>query len=94
MVCLFRKKYVKSCQIRHTYGEDEEDTLLEDEAIVLAENAVQEGLGGGPAIQAEQIDAPQSAVVTIGGKKCKWCGSTTHSRRSHKDYPHNKNSTH
>ena len=35
------------------------------------------------------VDPPETATVTLGGKKCKWCGSTTHSRKSHKDCPHN-----
>ena len=63
---------------------------MEDEAVALAENAVREGLECEPAVQEEQVDAPETAIVTIGGKTCKWCGSTSHSRRSHKDCPHNK----
>ena len=35
------------------------------------------------------VPAPNGAVVEVGEKKCKWCGSTTHSRKSHKDYPFN-----
>ena len=43
-LCGNRKKYVKSCQIRHTYGEDDESNLLEEEAILVSENAVQAGV--------------------------------------------------
>lgn len=86
-----RKKYVKSCRIRHTYGEEEESNVLEEEAVLLAENAVRNGVeqGTAPQIPDHEIDAPESAEVTLGGKKCKWCGSTTHSRKTHKDCPHN-----
>ena len=85
---------MKSCQIRHTYGEDEEANLLVEEAVLLAENAVRDGLGCEPAITGDhEVTASETATVTLGGKKCKWCGSTTHSRKSHKDCPHNKNNT-
>ena len=33
--------------------------------------------------------ARENSVVTLGGKNCKWCGSSTHSRKTHKDCPHN-----
>lgn len=85
-----RKKYVKSCQIRHTYGEDDEANLLEEEAILVAENAVQAGSECDITVPGDHVvDPPETATVTLGGKKCKWCGSTTHSRKTHKDCPHN-----
>ncbi|KAJ7394582.1 hypothetical protein OS493_000400 [Desmophyllum pertusum] len=86
-----RKKYVKSCRIRQTYGEEEESNVLEEEAVLLAENAVRNGVeqGTAPQIPDHEVDAPESAEVTLGGTKCKWCGSTTHSRKMHKDCPRN-----
>ena len=85
-----RKKYVKSCQIRHTYGEDDEANLLEEEAILVAENAVQAGSEIDTTLPGDHVvDPPETATVTLGGKKCKWCGSTTQSRKSHKDCPQN-----
>jgi len=39
----------------------------------------------------EEVAAPEGAEVEVGGKSCQWCGSRTHSRRSHKDCPTNKN---
>ena len=81
---------MKSCQIRHTYGEDEDENRMEAEAICLAENAVWDGLGGEPTVPGSPaVAAPETAIVTIGGKKCKWCGSSTHARRNHKDCPQN-----
>ena len=89
-MCGNRKKYVKSCQIRHTYGEDDEANLPEEEAILVAENAVQAGLECDTTVHRDHlVDPPETATVTLGGKNCKWCGSTIHSRKSHKDYPHN-----
>ena len=89
-VCGYRKKYVKSCQIRHTYGEDEESNLLEEEAILVSENAVQAGVECDTTVHRDHVvGPPETATVTLGGKNCKWCGSTTHSRKSHKDRPHN-----
>ena len=91
-----RKKYVKNCQIRHTYGEQEEEEagISEGEALLMVQNAVREGIPDGcstaPEISANDIAAaPENSVVTLGGKKCKWCGSSTHSRKTHKDCPHN-----
>ena len=64
--------------------------LLEEEAVLLAQNAVNEGLVSGTEITSGPVpDAPESAVVTLGGKNCKWCGSTTHSCKTHTDCPHN-----
>ena len=81
---------MKNCQIRHTYGEDEDEDRMEAEAICLAENAVRDGLGGMPTIpEGTAVAAPESAIVTVGGKKCKWYHSSTHVRRNHKDCPHN-----
>ena len=85
---------MKNCRIRHTYGEDDEEeaNLLEEEAVSLASAALREGLGSGTTLgtnSSEVVDVPENASVTLGGKKCKWCGSNTHSRKTHKDCPHN-----
>ena len=89
-LCGNRKKYVESCQIRHTYGEDDESNLLEEEAILVSENAVQAGVECDTTVHSDHVvDPPETATVTLGGKNCNWCGSTTHSRKSHKDCPHN-----
>lgn len=85
---------MKNCRIRHTYGEDDEEeaNLLEEEAVSLASAALREGLASGTTLEAnssEVVDVPEKATVTLGGKKCKWCGSNTHSRKTHKDCPHN-----
>lgn len=85
-----RKRYVKSLRIRHTYGEEDETEMLEEEAMRHAERAIQNGdTPEGPNIPTEAVAAPENAVVSISGKACKWCGSKTHSRRSHKDCPYN-----
>lgn len=86
----FRKKYVKNCRIQHTYGEDAEDDLVEEEAVLLTESAVRDGSATGITLPDTAMPAPHGAVVEVGGKKCKWCGSNTHSRKSHKDCPYNK----
>lgn len=41
----FRKKYIKNCQIRHTYGEDEdeEEGYNEDDALMITERAIANG---------------------------------------------------
>lgn len=90
-----RKKYVKNCRIRHTYGEEEEEAgISEEEALVITQNAVHEGIPDGcrmaPETSASHIAAaPENSDITLGGKKCKWCGRSTHSRKNHKDCPHN-----
>ena len=84
---------MKNCQIRHTCGEEEEDAGISvEEAIVIAENAISEGndCQTVPDMSAKDITAaPANSIVTLGGKNCKWCGSSTHSRKSHKDCPQN-----
>lgn len=69
-----RKKYVKNCQIRHTYGEEEEDAGISVEgAIVIAENAISEGndCQTVPDMSAQDITAaPANSIVTLGGKNC------------------------
>lgn len=61
-----RKKYVKSCQIRHTYGEDEESNLLEEEAILVSENAVQAGVECDTTVHRDHVvDPPETATVTL-----------------------------
>lgn len=86
----FRKKYVKNCRIQHTYGEDAEDDLVEEEAVLLTDSAVRDGSATGITLPDTAMPAPHGAVVEVGGKKCKWCASNTHSRKSHKDCPYNK----
>jgi hypothetical protein len=55
----------------------------------LTESAIEEGNAPGVGLPNDMVTAPPGANVVIGGKKCKWCGSTTHVRKSHKDCPHN-----
>ena len=70
---------MKNCQIRHTCGEEEEDAISEGNDCQTV-----------PDMSAKDITAaPANSIVTLGGKNCKWCGSSTHSRKSHKDCPQN-----
>lgn len=85
-----RKKYTKSRQIRHYYGEEEMEELDEETARVITENAIRDGNAPNLNPPQDVIAAPLGSVVEIGGRKCRWCGSTTHVRRSHKDCPQNK----
>lgn len=82
-------------QIRHTYGNDEadDDDTCEESALQVTEAAIAEGrVPAAPVI--EEVAAPEGADVAVGGKTCKWCGSNTHVRKSHKDCPSNpKNNT-
>ena len=85
---------MKNCQIRHTYGDDDEEeaNLLEEEAVSSASAALREGLACGTTCKTnscEVVDVPENASVTLGGRKYKWCGSNTHSHRTHNDCPHN-----
>ena len=88
----FRKKYVQRLQIRHSYGDDDEDrSVSEDMATAVTEAAMANGtVPTAPVL--DPVPAPAGAEVDIGGKKCKWCGSTTHQRKSHKDCPCNSTS--
>ena len=71
-LCGNRKKYVKSCQIRHTYGEDEESNLVEEEAIFESENAVQAGVEFDTTVHRDHVvDPSETVTVTLGGKNCK-----------------------
>ena len=79
----FRKKYMRSCQIQHDYGE-EDCNYNEDEALDLTSNAIRDGQAPPPP-SLEYVERPEGASVNVGGKACKWCGSTTHTRRSHRD---------
>ena len=86
---------MKRCRIRHTYGEEEEEEgISEEEALQIAQDAVSEGAADGcctmPETSVQDIAAAlENSVVTLGGKKCKRCGSSTDSRKTHKDCPHN-----
>ena len=88
-----RKKYVKNCQIQHSYGEEVDNNLVEEEALKLTQSAINEGSATGVILSDVDAPAPEGAVVEVGGKKSKWCGSNTHTRRSHKDCPHNDNNS-
>jgi len=78
----FRKAYAKRLQLTHTYGDDDEEELLdENEARNMTENAIKNGTAPRLTVPDVPIDAPEGAAVTIGGKRCKWCNSTTHSRK-------------
>ena len=79
----FRKKYMRSCQIQHDYGE-EDCNYNEDEALDLTSNAIRDGQAPPPP-SLEYVERPEGASVNVGGKACKWCGSTTHTRRSRRD---------
>ena len=62
--------------------------MNEDIAVEVTQAAVATGTApSAPDLQA--VRAPDGAQVDVGGKKCKWCGSTAHLRKSHKDCPFN-----
>ena len=69
-----RKKWVKQQAVRHTYGQ--EDSGDEDDDGNLVRD-VGEMIGN------------EDEVTVISGRKCR-CGSTTHSRTSHRSCPLNK----
>lgn len=88
-----RKKYTAKCQIRHSYGggddDDGDDDIDEELAKAMTENAIKEGNAPQVVLPKGVVGTPSGAKIFIGGQKCKWCGSTTHVRKSHKDCPHN-----
>lgn len=67
---------MKNCRIRHTYGEEEEEAgISQEEAIVMTQNAVGEGILDGcrmaPETSASHIAAaPENSDVILGGKTC------------------------
>ena len=82
---------MKNCQIRHTYGDEEEDeACTEEDALLLTESAIADGIARPPP-ELAPVPVPEGATLEVGGKCCKWCGSTTHFRKSHRDCPFNKN---
>ncbi|KAK3756021.1 hypothetical protein QZH41_010260, partial [Actinostola sp. cb2023] len=85
-----RKRYTKSCQIRHTYGEDDDEQVLEEVLLRLTERAIEDGTAPTLQLVDSAVLAPEGATVSIGGKRCKSSGSTSHMRSSHKDCPNNK----
>lgn len=93
----YRKRYAKSLQISHSYGsddEEEEGSMEEATALELTESAIAGGNAPKPNIPADEIRLPQGAEIDIGGpRKCKWCKSSTHQRKSHKDCPYNKDNS-
>ena len=84
---------MKNCQIQHSYGEEVDNDLVEEEALQLTQSAIKEGSVTGVILSGLEAPTPEGAVVEVESKKCKWCGSNTHTRRSHKDCPHNKNNS-
>lgn len=76
-------------QIRHSYGDDMEDgSVSEDTATELTLAAIANGTApSAPVLQL--VPAPTGAEIDVSGKKCKWCGSTTHQGKSHKGCPYN-----
>ena len=67
-----RKKYVKNCQIRHTYGEEEEEEeagISEGEALLMVQNAVRGGIPDGcrtvPEISANDIAAAPKTLLLL-----------------------------
>lgn len=92
---MFKEKVCEEMQDQTFDGEEEEEEgISEEEALQIAQDAVSEGAADGCRTMPETsvLDvaaAPENSVVTLGGKNCKWCGSSTHSRKSHKDCPHN-----
>lgn len=70
-----RKKWVKQQAVRHTYGhEDSEDEGEVDASLV---RDVNEMVGG------------DEQITVVSGRKCR-CGSSEHSRITHKSCPYNK----
>lgn len=84
---------MKNCQIQHTYGEEVENDLVEEEALQLTWSAIEEGCAPNITLPQSVAPAPEGAVIEVGGNKCKWCGSTTHSHKSHRDCPYNPKKT-
>ena len=76
-----KKKYVQRLQICHSYGDDTEDDQVSED---IATDVTQGGMANGTA-----PSPPVLGPVPVGGKKCKWCHSTTHQQKSHKDCPFN-----
>ena len=64
-----RKKYVKNCRIQHSYGEDADDDLVEEEALQLTESAINEGCATSVILPDVVAPAPEGAVVEVGGGK-------------------------
>ena len=76
---------MKRLQIQHTYGNDKaDDVVSEESALQITEAAISAGRVP-TAPELRKIAAPKGAEVTVGGKACKWCGSKSHSQKSHKD---------
>lgn len=92
---LFRKQCSKQLQIRHFYGDDDDeeiDTELDENEIQTITQAainMNRAPASLPGYSEVPVALPQGATVSIGGKRCR-CGSQTHVRTSHRDCPHNK----
>ena len=81
---------MKRQSIKHTYGDDEDDEIINS---AEREKEVQESIRSGTA-QAPVVPRARGVSdhvdVEIGGKGCKKCGSLSHQRSSHRDCPFNK----
>ena len=77
-------------QIWHSYGsdDDKEEPLSEEMVVHVTQAALANGTAPGLPVL-ENIPAPNGAEVEIGGKQCKWWGSTSHLGKSHRDCPYN-----
>ena len=58
---------MNNCRIQHSYGDDCED-LIEEEAVLLTESALNDGSATGVVLQDTVPPAPNGAVVEVGGK--------------------------
>ena len=56
--------FVKNCQIRHSYGDEDEDLVNEEEAILVTQVAIADGTAQ-PAPVLEQLAAPEGAEVEV-----------------------------
>lgn len=89
MYFYLRKKYVQRLQKRHSYGDDpDDDQVSENIATEVTQAALANGIAPSAPVL-EPVPPPAGAEVDVDGKKCKWCGSTTHQWKSHKDCPFN-----
>lgn len=66
---------MKNCRIRHTYGEEEKEAdISEEEALVITQNAVHEGIPVGCRMAQETSVshvpvASENSDIMLGGKK-------------------------
>ena len=53
---------MKTCQIRHSYGDDEDNLVNEEEAILITQTAITDGTAQPPPVL-EEVSAPEGAEV-------------------------------